>query len=188
MNATVTPLPAPADPAAAPATPSPIDDAVAAFHAGDLTGAHAAFERAHRKDPRAPRLMSWYGVTLVMVEKNSNLGVVLCDQAVRAAGADVELLLNQARVHLALNQRERAVRSVARGLEAWPDDPRLHAARDALGTRREPVIGFLSRGHPLNRALGRLRHKWSRRNGPFYDLSPVTLGIPHPDAPPAPRS
>ncbi len=155
----------------------------AAFLARDLAAAHGAFERAHRRDPRDPRLMSWYGVTLVLVERNSNLGVQLCDQALRLFGPDPELLLNLARVHLGLNQRERAVKAVERGLGLWPDDARLLAARDALGTRRAPVIGFLSRNNPLNRVLGRLRHRWSRRHAPAYELSPVALGVPLP--PPA---
>lgn len=155
-----------------------LEEGIAAFRARDLPGAHGVFERAHRRDPRDPRAMSWYGVTLVLVERNSNLGVVLCDQALRATGPDPELLLNQARVHLALKQRERAVRSVLRGLELWPGDRRLAAARDAIGTRRPPVIGFLSRNNPLNRVLGRLRYRWQRRKAPAYELSPVALGFP----------
>ncbi len=150
----------------------------AAFAARDLAAAHQAFERAHRKDPREPRFMSWYGVTLVLVEKNSVLGVELCDQALRLVGPDPELLLNLARVHLALNQRERAVKAVLRGLELFPGDARLVAARDGIGIRRPPVISFLSRNNPLNRVLGRLRHRWSQRNVPRYERSPIALGVP----------
>lgn len=156
------------------------EEGLAAWSARDLPGAHAAFERAHRRDPRDPILMSWYGLTLVLVERNSNLGVSLVDQALRVAGASPELLLNSARVHLGLNQRERAVRAVTRGLELWPDDPRLLAARAAMGTRGAPVLPFLSRKNPLNRFLGRLRHRWARRHGPVYELSPLTLGVPLP--------
>jgi len=155
-----------------------------AFSARDVDGAHAAFERAHRADPREPRAMSWYGVTLVLVERNSNLGVLLCDQALRLSGPDPELLLNGARVHLALNQRERAVRHLARGLELFPGEPRLTAAWDALGRRSRPVIPFLPRGNPLNIWLGRLRHRWRQRRGGVTGLSPVSLG----EAPSAPRS
>jgi Flp pilus assembly protein TadD len=155
-----------------------LEEGLQAFQARDLSAAHSAFERAHRKDPRDPRCMSWYGVTLVLVERNSNLGQLLCDQALRGAGAAPELLLNQARVHLALNQRERAVRSVARGLELWPDEPTLVVAREALGSRRAPVLPFLSRNNPVNRLLGRLRHHWQHRHGPAYELSPVALGAP----------
>ena len=164
------------------------DEGRARFGARDLTAAHVAFERAHRRDPRDPRYMSWYGVTLVLVERNSNLGVVLCDQALRVAGADPDLLLNLARVHLALNQRERAVRAVLRGLELWPQEPRLLAARDAIGTRREPVLAFLSRNNPLNQLLGRLRHRWAHRHTPVYEMSPLALGTPADPPPDEPRS
>jgi hypothetical protein len=156
-------------------------EGMAAFGARDLPGAHAAFERAHRRDPRDPVYMSWYGVTLVLVERNSNLGVLLVDQALRLAGPDPELLLNSARIHLALNQRERAARALGRALELWPDDPRLLAARHAMGTRASPVIPFLSRSNPLNRVLGKLRHRWAQRKVPPHELSPVALGVPLPD-------
>jgi hypothetical protein len=170
-----------------------LEEGKAAFFARDLSAAHLAFERGHRRDPRDPLLRSWYGVTLVLVERNSNLGVTLCDDAVRVAGADPELLLNQARVHVALNQRERAVRAVNKGLELWPEDERLKVARLALGTRSSPVIPFLPRGNPLNKLLGRLRHRWRQSRSPQYELSPVALGVPGPagvpDAPPEePRS
>jgi Flp pilus assembly protein TadD len=150
-----------------------------AFQARELEVAHAAFARAYRRDGRDPRFMSWHGVMLVLVERNSNLGVQLCDQALRAGGPEPELLLNLARVHLALGQRERVAQVVARGLERWPDDPGLLAAHGALGSRRRPVLPFLSREHPWNRALGRLRHRLVG-SGPSYELSPIALGTPPP--------
>ena len=151
---------------------------LARFASRDLPGAHTAFERAHREAPRDPRAMSWYGVTLVLVERNITLGISLCDQALKGAPTAPELLLNSARVHLALNQRQRAARAITRGLEAWPEDAGLLAARAALGTRRQPFIPALSRDNPLNRLLGRLRHRWERRGQPTPELSPETLGVP----------
>ncbi len=163
------------------------EEGVAAFHARDAAAAHVAFERAHRRQPRDPRYMSWYALTLVLVERNWNLGVTLCEEALRSAGPDPELLVNQARVYLALNQRVRAVQAIQRGLALWPDDPGLGAARDALGFRRPAVIPFLSRRNPLNVALGRLRHRWSQRRVPDYELSPLALGIPLPPPGAAPE-
>jgi Flp pilus assembly protein TadD len=160
---------------------------LAAFASGDLFAAHAAFERAHRLDPREPRAMSWYGVTLVLVEKNTTLGVWLCEEALRPRPADPEPSLNLARVHLALHQRERAARALGRALAAWPDHPGLLAARKALGTRRPPVVPLLRRGHPINRILGEIRHRWSNRRRPAHELSPETLGLPVPSGTP-PRS
>jgi tetratricopeptide (TPR) repeat protein len=150
---------------------------MAAFYRGDAASAHAAFERAHRRDPRDPRYMSWYGLTLVVVARDSNLGVVLCDQALRGAGSDPDLLLNQARVHLALNQRERTVRALQRGLELWPDHAGLQHARDTLGWRRSPVLPFLHRNNPLNTWLGRLRHRVVRRKGSPSACTPMNLGV-----------
>jgi tetratricopeptide (TPR) repeat protein len=148
---------------------------LAAFQARDLPAAHQAFQRAHRRDGRHLRALSWYGVTLVLVERNSALGLSLCEQALRP-GPDPELLLNLARVHLALNSRERAVRALQRGLQVAPGDAALLAAQRALGTRSSPVLSFLSRGHPLNRLLGRLRHRWRQRHAPPYELTPEALG------------
>ncbi len=150
---------------------------MAAFLRGNAQSAHAAFERAHRREPRDPRYMSWYGLTLVVVEKNSNLGLLLCDQALRGAGTDPDLLLNQARVHLALNQRERSIRAIQRGLALWPMHHGLQRARDSLGWRKSPVLPFLSRNSPLNRFLGRLRHRFSRHGGATSVPNPMTLGV-----------
>jgi len=154
----------------------PLDQGLAAFATLDLPGAHAAFERAHRAAPRDPRAMSWYGVTLVLVERNITLGISLCDQALRVSPTEPEYLLNSARVHLAMHQRQRAARAITRGLEAWPDHPELQAAQLALGTRRAPVIPFLSRDNPVNRMLGRMRHRWATRKQPAHALTPETLG------------
>jgi len=166
------------------------DEGLQRYREGDAVGAHALFERAHRRAPFDARLMSWYGLTLVMVERNSNLGMLFCDQSLRMAGPDAELLLNQARAHLALGQRDRAVRSVIRGLAAAPFDPALKAAQTSMGWRRKPVLPFLHRNNPINRWLGKLRHKWSRRMNPVPEVSPMMLGLLPPADPgePPPRS
>jgi tetratricopeptide (TPR) repeat protein len=161
------------------------EEGLSLFRAGDAVAAHGQFERAHRRAPGEPRIMSWYGLTLVLVEKNSNLGVLYCDQALRVAGPEPELLLNQARAHLALGQRERAVRAIQRGLAAAPLDPALKMAQDSLGYRRKPVLPCLGRSNPVNRWLGKLRHRWSRRLHPVVDANPMTLGfLPAGDQPP----
>ncbi len=155
------------------------------YRLGDGPSAHGLFQRAHRRSPGDPRIMSWYGVTLVLVERNSNLGILYCDRALRLAGPGAELCLNQARAHLALGQRERAVKAVIRGLSVTPDDPALRSAQAAMGWRRKPVIPFLDRSNPVNRWLGRMRHKWSRAMHPVPQATPMTLGLLPPADPPS---
>ena len=154
-----------------------LEEGLQRYQLGDGSAAHALFERSHRRAPSDARIMSWYGLTLVLVERNSNLGILYCDQALRLAGPEPELCLNQARAHLALGQRERAVKAVIRGLAASPHDPALKAAQAAMGWRRKPVIPFLTRSNPINRWLGKLRHKWSRAIRPVPSATPMTLGL-----------
>ena len=153
------------------------EDGLARYRRGDVVEAHALFERAHRRAPTDPRMMSWYGLTLVLVEKNSNLGILYCDQGLRLAGPEPELFLNLARAHLALGQRERAVKAIVRGLAASPLDPALKAAQTCMGWRRRPVFPCLGRSNPLNRWLGKLRHRWSRAIHPVPSVTPMTLGL-----------
>ncbi len=169
------------DPPAAPEAPALLEEGIARYVAGDVLSAHALFERAHRRAPSDPRPMSWYGLTLVLVERNSNLGMSLCDRALRLAGPAPELCLNQARAHLALAQRERAVKAVMRGLAADPQHEALHAAQRQMGWRRRPVLPFLRRSSPLNRWLGKLRHRWSRALHPVPSTTPMMLGVLPPD-------
>lgn len=154
-----------------------LEDGLARYRRGQLVEAHALFERAHRRLPADARAMSWYGLTLVLVERNSNLGIGYCDQALRSSGPDPELLLNQARAHLSLGQRDHAVKAIARGLAANPQHPALTLAQTSMGWRRQPVVPFLPRGNALNRWLGKLRHRWSRRLHPVGAWTPATLGL-----------
>lgn len=158
------------------------EEGLARYREGDAVAAHALFERAHRRAPSDARLMSWYGLTLVLVERNFNLGVLFCDQALRVAGPEPELTLNQARAALSMGQRERAVKAISRGLAASPTDESLQAAQLAMGWRRQPLFPCLGRANPINQWFGRLRHRWAQRMNPAPALSPMTLGLlPHDD-------
>jgi len=163
--------------ATAPEVLAVFEEGLTRYAEGDAAAAHARFERAHRRAPRDPRLMSWYGLTLVLVERNSNLGILYCDQALRLAGPDPDLYLNQARAHLALGQRERAVKCIIRGLAVDPHHEPLRLAQQAMGWRRRPVLPFLPRSNPVNRWLGRLRHRSSRLMRPRIEASAMTLGL-----------
>jgi hypothetical protein len=169
-------------------TPNAFEEGLRLFAERQVEQAHEQFCRAHRKAANDMRAMSWYGVTLVLVERNSNLGVSYCDQAVRMNGPTPELVLNQARVHLALNQRERAYKTVQRGMSLWPGDEQLRWAQEAMGWRRRPVFPFLGRRNILNKYLGKLRHKWRKHRAPPPEMNPVTLGMPPHEGAELPRS
>lgn len=155
----------------------PFQEGLRRYRLRDFAGAHAAFRSAHRLAPRDPRALSWYGLTLVMVERNLSLGAFYCDEALRLTRPQPELLLNQARVQLAMGCRERAARALALGLELAPGHPGLRAAQEAIGRRRRPILPFLSRSALLNIWLGKARHRWRQRGRHPRPFSPATLGM-----------
>ncbi len=139
-------------------------EGAAAHEQGRLEEAHGLFRRAHARRSSDFRCQAWYGLTLILVEKNSNLGVRLCEEGTRGAGAEAPLSwLNLARAFLALGYRERAVRALQKGLSLDSAHPGLLDEIEKLGVRRRPVLGFLSRSNPVNRLLGRLRSRLSGR-------------------------
>lgn len=146
-----------------PEAAAALEDGLRRYREGDQEGAHEKFGQAHRRAPSDPRIQSWYGLTLVLVEKNSILGMVLVDEAVRNSRPDPELIINQSQVAMSLGQRIRAVRALERGLAMYPGHPELVAAREALGRRHRPALPFLSRGNWMNRLLGRIHHRWTLR-------------------------
>jgi tetratricopeptide (TPR) repeat protein len=155
-----------------PEAAAALEEGLRRFREGDQEGAHEKFGQAYRRAPSDPRVQSWYGMTLVLVEKNSILGMVLVDEAVRNARPDPELVINQSRVAMSLGQRVRAVRALERGLALYPGQPELVAAREALGRRHRPVLPFLSRSNWLNRLLGRIHYRWTLRRAARRDSSP----------------
>ncbi|MCX5732055.1 MAG: hypothetical protein NTY18_12070 [Deltaproteobacteria bacterium] len=158
--------------APSPEAVAALEEGLRRFRKGDPDGAHQKFGEAHRRTPSDPRIQSWYGLTLVLVEKNSILGMVLVDEAVRNGRPDPELIINQSRVAMSLGQRMRAVRALERGLVLYPGQPELVATREALGRRHTLVLPFLSRRNWLNRVLGRIHYKWTSRRAARADSSP----------------
>ena len=129
----------------------------------DARGAHALFERAWLRNLNDPRVLSHYGLTLVLVEGDRQRGIRFCEEALRRGPPTSEYLVNLARALVQTRNKEQAVRALARAQELAPDDPRVRAEFDTLGLRRRPPIPFLPRDFFLNRWLGRLTWRIFRR-------------------------
>jgi hypothetical protein len=135
----------------------------AALEKNDLVTAHADFARAHGLDTSHPAAMSFYGLTLTLLEHEHGKGILLCEDAVRRAGQQPELLVNLGRAFIAARQKRQAARVLVQATRLAPGDPRVEEAWRMLGRRRPPALPWLSRNFFLNRLLGRLRRWWRRR-------------------------
>jgi Flp pilus assembly protein TadD len=115
--------------------------------------------RAVELDKNNPYYMSYLGVVLARSEEKWGEAERLCDAAVRMKRNQAQLYLNLAEVYTAAGRREEALEALEAGLKYARRDIRLTIAKNRLVPRKTPVFSFLSRQHPFNRQLGRLRHR-----------------------------
>ncbi len=112
--------------------------------------------RAYLTDPQSARFRSGYALALALVRGQFLGAVELARAAVRQEFYNPDLYLNLARIYLAFDGKQEAVRYLRRGLMVDPENERLRRKLTDLGLRRRPPIRFLPRGHLLNRMLGRI--------------------------------
>jgi Flp pilus assembly protein TadD len=116
-------------------------------------------QRAMDLDRNNPYYMSYLGVVLARSEKKWGEAERLCDAAVRMKRNQAQLYLNLAEVYATAGRKDEAVDALTAGLKYARRDVRLSIALNRLTDRREPVLSFLERQHPVNRRLGLLRHR-----------------------------
>jgi tetratricopeptide (TPR) repeat protein len=126
-------------------------------------GAHEIFQKAWRRNLNDPRVLSNFGLTLVLVEGDRQRGIRFCEEALRRGLQTTESLVNLARALVVTRNKEQAVRALRKAMELAPDDPRVTNEFVALGLRRPPPIPWLPRTFFLNKLIGKLTWKLSKR-------------------------
>src|SRR6476661_3693566 len=116
-------------------------------------------QRAMDLDKNNPYYMSYLGVVLARSEQKWAEAEKLCDSAVRMKRNQAQLYLNLAEVYATAGRKDDAVETLQAGIKFARRDVRLNLALNRLVTRRPPVFTFLSRRHPLNKGVGKLRHR-----------------------------
>ncbi len=120
------------------------------------------FAHAHDRAPEDPRIRSYYGWAVAMIEHRLERGVALCRSALRDGADQPEVYHNFARVLLANGRKSEGMKYIRRGLMVEPRNAALILEWRRLGVRRPPVLPFLRRRHPANRVMGRLRRVFVR--------------------------
>jgi tetratricopeptide (TPR) repeat protein len=149
----------------------------------DPKAAHAVFEKAYRRNINDVRVLSNYGLTLVLVEGDRQRGIRFCEEAVRRGPVSTETLVNLAKALVQTRNKEQAVRALRRAMELAPNDPRVGSEFLALGLRRPPPIRWLPRNFFLNRWLGKLSWRLSKKR-----FDPTQSWGDQPEAAPQPES
>lgn len=136
----------------------------------DPKAAHEIFTKAWRRNLNDPRVLSNYGLTLVLVEGDRQRGIRFCEEALRRGLQTTETLVNLAKALVVTRNKEQAVRALRKAMELAPDDPRVGSEFAALGLRRSPPIPWLPRDFFLNKWIGKMTWRWSKR----YRLDPLS--------------
>ena len=105
---------------------------------------------------------SYLGYGLAATGASYKEGLRLCRLSVQRDAFEPENYLNLARTCQLRGRRKMTVRALNRGLRISPRHPGLRSLRDQLGRRKRPVVPMLSRAHPLNRFLGKLRYELTK--------------------------
>jgi Flp pilus assembly protein TadD len=83
----------------------------------------------------------------------------LCLKAIELRHNHPQLYLNLADVYQSAEQPQEAIEVLEKGLTSTGRHYRIRHTLKRLGRRRKPVLAFLDRSNPMNRVLGKLRHR-----------------------------
>ncbi len=125
-------------------------EAVALFEAA------LELERARGATSPQARYLSYYGLALARDAGQLREGTEFCRQAMALEFFNADLCWNYGRVLLLADRRKEAYAAFVKGLAVQKNHQEILQALGRMGWRKRPLIGFLSRSHPINAALGRL--------------------------------
>jgi tetratricopeptide (TPR) repeat protein len=109
--------------------------------------------------PKNPFYLSYTGLLAALAESRYGDAETLCREALGMKVNHAQLYLNLAEVYQQAGRTGEAIDTLEKGLVSAGRDFRIRRALERIGVRRSPVLTFLHRSHPMNRTLGRLRHR-----------------------------
>jgi Flp pilus assembly protein TadD len=119
----------------------------------------AHIRRALKVEPLNPFYLSYLGMLSAVVEKRYDFGEKFCREALKVKCNHAQLYLNLAEVYHHAKRDGDAIATLKKGFISAGRDARIRRALEMMGGRRTPVVPSLGRTHPLNRILGRWRHR-----------------------------
>jgi tetratricopeptide (TPR) repeat protein len=119
----------------------------------------ACFEKANQVDPGHTECLSYLGLLIAYERGKVSYALELCENAVRKDPKSVECHLNLGKVYLRAGLKIKAIEAFRKGLKIDNTNPEIIAELQAIGTRKKPVIPWLSRGNFLNKYLGIILHR-----------------------------
>lgn len=102
-------------------------------------------------------LRSLLGLAIARALRDFEESRALCESAAKQEFFNPDLYLNLSRVYLEFGRKSEALRYLRRGQMIDPGHALIDHTILELGRRKMPIVPFLPRRHPVNRALGTAR-------------------------------
>lgn len=134
------------------------EEAQSLLEQGRNAEAVVQLREALRRAPDHAKTRSLLGVGVARMPGGFEEARNLCESAARQEFFNPDLYANLAQIYLRVGRRAEALRYLRRGQMIDPGHAGINAAVAQLGKRRMPVVPFLPRRHPVNRALGSARN------------------------------
>jgi tetratricopeptide (TPR) repeat protein len=103
------------------------------------------------------RYLSYYGLSLAQSKRPSREAVKACETAAQIDFFSPDLLLNLGKVYLLAGKTTKALETFERGLRIAPRFKALQIELSKVDRRQPSPFPSLSRNHPINRWLGKIR-------------------------------
>lgn len=110
-----------------------------------------------------PYYLSFLGLAIARSEKRWTESIKLCELALQLKKKEMQLHLNLAEVYMAAGYRESAISTLDQARASFGPNARLIKARSRVEKRQSPILPFLDRQNPLNKSLGKWRHRASSK-------------------------
>jgi len=142
-----------------------VNAGIAATERGDFENALRVFSAVYQNVPadKMPAGLSSYGLCLARVEGKRKMAADLCQKAIKLQAYAGKHSENLIRAYIIPNNRRKAVETLNDSLKKLRNDPELLRVRKEIGYRQAPMLTFLPRRNPINKAFGLYAARLARR-------------------------
>jgi tetratricopeptide (TPR) repeat protein len=139
---------------------------------GERNEAYSVVKDALRKYPHHPLIVSYFGYLTAIAERDYMGGIEICRRSIALLGKakllddeklNAELYLNLGRTYLAAEQKPEAMDAFKRGLKHDGKNSGLRRELADLGIRKKEPLSFFARSNPINRYLGVILHRSTKK-------------------------
>lgn len=127
-------------------------EGIKAIDGGNVLIALVYFEKAANLD-QTPVICSYLGYCLARERGMVKKGLSMIDEAIYAEPRNPVHYLNLGKTLILTSQKDKAIATFREGLR-YGKSRQIVQELEKLGVRKEPVLSFLSRDHPINKYLG----------------------------------